>query len=153
MTRQRCTTAIAPLLSVREGTRAIEFYSEAFGAEVRFRVDAEAGAVVARLDVDGAEFWLADESPEHSNFSPQTLGGGSVRMIPTVDDPDASFARAVDAGASVIWPVADRHGWRLGRIVDPSGHHREIGKPWTSEGGNASKSKVLPGRPTDSPAS
>ena len=53
------------------------------------------GAVVARLSVDGAEFWVADESPEHRNFSPESLGGGTVRMILTVADPDAVFARAL----------------------------------------------------------
>jgi PhnB protein len=72
------------------------------------------------LTVDGAEFWLADESPQHLNFSPESLGGGSVRMILTVDNPDAVFDKAVAAGASVVSPVADqRYGWRVGRIVDP----------------------------------
>jgi PhnB protein len=126
-------TAIAPMLSVRKGVRAIEFYKAAFGAEELFRVDSEDGAVVARLSVRGAEFWLADESPEHANFSPESLGGGSVRMVMIVEDPDAAFERAVAAGATVVWPVNNQHGWRLGRIVDPFGHHWEIGKP-LSEG-------------------
>lgn len=122
-------TAIAPLLSVRRGVKAIAFYQAAFGAEVLYRVDGEDGAVVARLFVAGAEFWLADESPEHFNFSPESLGGGSVRMVMTVAEPDAVFERAVTAGAKVVWPVSNQHGWRLGRIVDPFGHHWEIGKP------------------------
>ncbi|MBS1855341.1 MAG: VOC family protein [Acidobacteria bacterium] len=124
-------TGIAPMLNVRGGARAIEFYKAAFGATERFRIDDESGAVVARLAVDAAEFWVADESPEHLNFSPHTLGGGTVRMVLTVEDPDAMFARAVSAGASVVWPVADQYGWRLGRIQDPYGHHWEIGKPLT----------------------
>jgi PhnB protein len=128
------TTSIAPLLSVRRGARAIEFYKAAFGAGELFRIDSEDGAVVARLAVDGAEFWIADESPEHQNFSPESLGAdnharSSVRMVMTVDDPDAAFDRAVAAGAGVVWPVANRHGWRVGRIVDPFGHHWEIGRP------------------------
>ena len=122
-------TGIAPLLSVRNGAKAIEFYQAAFGAREAYRVDAPDGAVVARLVVGEAEFWLADESPEHSNFSPETLGGGTVRMVMTVSDPDAAFDRAVAAGASVVWPVSNQYGWRLGRIVDPFGHHWEIGKP------------------------
>jgi PhnB protein len=123
-------TSIAPLLSVRNGVKAIEFYKAAFGASELFRVDDGSGAVVARLSVEEAEFWLADESPEHSNFSPESLGGGSVRMVMIVKDPDAAFARAVTAGASVVSPVSDQpYGWRLGRIVDPFGHHWEIGKP------------------------
>jgi PhnB protein len=122
-------TTIAPMLSVRNGARAVDFYKAAFGATELFRIDANDGAVVAQLSVDGAEFWLADESPEHSNFSPESLGGGTVRMVMTVEEPDAAFDRVVAAGAKVVWPVANQHGWRLGRIVDPFGHHWEIGKP------------------------
>jgi PhnB protein len=121
-------TAIAPVLSVRNGAKAVEFYKAAFGALELFRVDNEAGEVVAQLAVSDAEFWVADESPEHLNFSPASLGGGTVRMVMTVDDPDAVFARAVEAGATVVWPVGEQHGWRMGRLVDPFGHHWEIGK-------------------------
>jgi PhnB protein len=122
-------TAIAPMLSVRNGKRAIEFYKAAFGAGELFRVENDNGEVVAQLSVGEADFWLADESPEHSNFSPESLGGGTVRMILIVEDPDATFAQAVSAGATVVWPVDNQYGWRLGRIVDPLGHHWEIGKP------------------------
>jgi len=121
------------MLSVRNGAGAVEFYQAAFGAEVVFRLDGDGGSVFARLSVAGAEFWVADESPEHRNFSPESLGGGTVRMVMTVEDPDASFQRAVSAGATVVWPVSDQYGWRLGRIVDPFGHHWEIGKPLSAE--------------------
>ena len=123
-------TSIAPMLSVRNGAKAIDFYKAAFGAMELFRVEAPDGAVVAQLSVEGAEFWLADESPEHSNFSPETLGGGTVRLVMVVDDPDAVFAGAVAAGAKSVWPVDDQpYGWRVGRVADPFGHHWEIGKP------------------------
>ena len=78
---------------------------------------------------------MSDESPEHLNFSPESLGAGSMnrssaRMVMVVEDPDTVFARAIAAGAGVVWPVADQpYGWRVGRIVDPFGHHWEIGKP------------------------
>ena len=117
------------MLSVRRGATAIEFYKTAFGAEELFRISNDKGEVVARLSVQGAEFWLADESPAHLNFSPESLGGGTVRMILTVEDPDAAFDRAVAAGATAVSPVRDQHGWRQGRMVDPFGHHWEIGKP------------------------
>lgn len=122
------TTTIAPWLSVRNGAGAVEFYKFAFGATELFRME-DGGSVVARLSVQGAEFWLSDESPEHGNFSPQSLGGGSIRIILTVADPDAVFARALAAGATQVYPVAEEHGWRLGRVVDPFGHHWEIGRP------------------------
>ena len=67
-------TARAPMLSVRNGVRAIKFYKAAFGADELFRIDDESsGAVVARLSVGENEFWLADESPEHGNFRPPSL--------------------------------------------------------------------------------
>lgn len=122
-------TCIAPMLSVRRGAKAVEFYKAAFGAGELFRIDDESGAVVARLSVGEAEFWVADESPENKNFSPETLGGSTVRMVMIVEDPDSAFQRAVAAGATVVWPVSNQYGWRLGRVVDPFGHHWEIGKP------------------------
>jgi PhnB protein len=122
------TCTIAPWLSVRNGARAVDFYKSAFRATEVFRLEDPGGSVVARLSVDGAEFWLSDESPEHGNFSPQSLGGGTVRIILTVADPDAVFHRALKAGASQVHPVGEEHGWRLGRVVDPFGHHWEIGR-------------------------
>ena len=119
---------IAPWLSVRKSAQAVDFYKKAFGATEVFRLDGPDGGVVARLSVEGAEFWLGDESPEHQNFSPETLGGSSVRLILTVADPDAVFQRALAAGASEVYPVGEEHGWRLGRVVDPFGHHWEIGR-------------------------
>ena len=86
-------------------------------------------SIVAELSVEGAEFWLADESPEHLNFSPESLGGGSVRIVMVVEDPDSVFERAVAASGKVVGPVGNEHGWRIGRVVDPFGHHWEIGKP------------------------
>ena len=121
-------TSIAPWLSVRNSARAVAFYKSAFGAIEVFRLEGPDAGVVARLSVDGAEFWVGDESPEHSNFSPESLGGGTVRMILTVADPDAVFLRARKAGATEVHPVAEEHGWRVGRVVDPFGHHWEIGR-------------------------
>jgi PhnB protein len=120
--------ALMPLLNVDDGARAVEFYKTAFGAEVLFMITE--GGVVANLAIGGAEFWLADASPQHQNFSPQGLGGSTVRLVLVVDDPDALFARALAAGARLVWPVEDQHyRWRMGRVVDPFGHHWEIGKP------------------------
>jgi PhnB protein len=124
--------SVAPWLSVRNGARAVEFYKAAFGAQEVFRLESPTGSVVSRLSIKGAEFWLSDESPEHGNFSPESLGGGSVRMVLTVPDPDAMFAQAVAAGAREVHAVSEGHGWRVGRIVDPFGHHWEIGRPLAS---------------------
>jgi PhnB protein len=130
---QSIVCSLAPWLSVRRGAQAVEFYKSAFGAIEVYRVEDPTGTVVSRLSIDGAEFWLSDESPEHGNFSPESLGGGSVKMLLTVPDPDAVFAKAVAAGAKEVRAVSEEHGWRAGRVVDPFGHHWEIGRP-LSEG-------------------
>jgi PhnB protein len=118
------------MLSVRHGAKAVEFYKAAFGARELFKIEDPNGAVVAQLAVGEYDFWVADESPEHKNFSPETLGGATTRMVLVVDDPDAAHAKAVQAGATVVTAVEDQpYGWRVGRVVDPFGHHWEIGKP------------------------
>jgi PhnB protein len=119
--------SIAPWLTVRDGEQALRFYHEAFGATVVYRLEDPGSGVVARLSVNGAEFWLSDGQSDESG--PECLGGGSVRMILTVADPDKVFARALAAGASEVFAVGEGHGWRLGRLVDPFGLHWEIGHP------------------------
>ena len=126
--KKSLATTIAPWLCVRRSARAVDFYKAAFGAVEVFRMGDDE-SVVARLSVDGAEFWLSDESPEHHNFSPESLGGITVRIILTVNDPDAVFARAIKAGAKEVYPVSEEHGWRIGRVVDPCCHHWEIARP------------------------
>lgn len=122
-------TSLAPMLAVRGGARAVAFYRVALGAAEVYRIDAPDGTVVARLALGGAEFWVADEAPGHGSVSPESFGGGTARMILTVPDPDAAVARAVAAGAQLVVAVAEAHGWRLGRVVDPFGHTWEIGRP------------------------
>ena len=133
-------TGISPQLSVRHGRAAIEFYKAAFGAVEDYRVGgtAQHESVVAQLSVDGATFWVSDESPEHLHFSPETLSGSTVRVLLVVDDPRGMAERALAAGAREIYPVLEEHGWLLGRLEDPYGHQWEIGKPlepWPPAGG------------------
>ncbi|CAN5564379.1 VOC family protein [soil metagenome] len=118
-------TTVTATLAVRDWAGAMEFYKSAFGARELFSVP---GGGVGQLSIDVAEFWVAEESIEHLNFSPETLGGCSVRMLLIVNDPAAVCLRAVAAGAKQLVPVADAHGWRIGRIVDPFGHHWEIAR-------------------------
>jgi PhnB protein len=139
--------SILPQLSVRGGLAALDFYRAAFGAEVVYQVGGTADnpSVVAQLHIEGAGFWVADESPEHDNFSPESLSGSTARMLLIVDDPQAVIDRAVGAGATLVYPAGKEHGWLLGRVHDPFGHHWEIGKPlvtWPPE-----RAKHVPGRP------
>ena len=123
--------AVIAELAVRRGRAAIEFYEAAFGAVEVYRVGGtdEHESVVAQLQIGEAAFWIHDEAPEHGTFSPQTLGGATVRLLLVVEDPDAVIARALAAGASEVRAVADEHGWRLGAIADPFGRQWEVGRP------------------------
>jgi PhnB protein len=124
-------TSVSPELSVRRGREALEFYKAAFGAEEIYRVGGteEDEDVVAQLSVGNACFWVSDESPPNKNFSPESLGGSTVRLLLVVQDPHVVVERAVALGATEVFAVGEEHGWLLGRIEDPFGHHWEIGKP------------------------
>ena len=126
MSNVKFRTVVTATLSVRDWARAMDFYKAAFGATELYRVE---GGGVGQLGVEGGEFWVAEESPDHLNFSPESLGGCSVRMLLLVEDPHAMQARAVSAGATEVVPVAEAYGWRLGRVLDPFGHHWEIARP------------------------
>ena len=117
-------SALYPFLAVRDTDAAIEFYAEAFGATVRERLEAPGGVVVAVLEIAGMPFGVATEAPQLGTPSPETAGATTVRVSLHVDDPDAAAAKAVAAGATEMFPVADQpYGLRQGRVVDPFGHH------------------------------
>jgi PhnB protein len=129
-TDQGSTTMISPMLTVRNGTDALEFYKKSFGAIELSRLVRPDGGVVAEREIDGARFGVVDESREAHNLSPATLSGTTVRINLVVSDPDAVAARAIAAGARSLFAVADQpYGWRQGRVIDPFGHHWLIGKP------------------------
>jgi PhnB protein len=129
-------TQISPMLAVSDGNAAIAFYEAAFGAALRWRLDG--GHVVAGLSIDGAEFFLANESPPHGTRSPSSVNFTTVRIELFVDDPVTVHARALDAGAREHSSVKEHtHTTRgphpssrmlQGAVVDPFGHMWLIGK-------------------------
>jgi len=119
-------TSIEPELWVDGARDAITYYEAAFGATVLHRVG-EGDEIVAQLSVGEARFWISSASAIRP--SPRTNRGATGRVLLVVDDPDDVVAKACAAGASELSPVQDEHGWRLGRIEDPSGHEWEIGRP------------------------
>lgn len=122
-------TSIVPTLSVRNGAAAIAFYMKGFDAVELMRIDSPDGLVVAELSIDGASFFLADESQTHGNLSPQTAAGVTARIGLFVANPDAVAEKAVAAGATLLYPVADQdYGYRLGAVKDPYGHVWEIAR-------------------------
>jgi PhnB protein len=114
---------VQPWLSVPDGERAVSFYKSAFGAVETYRQSYPDGGLVVRLSVGASTFWVSSEAG--ANVS---LGGGTIRMILEVDDPDAFFEHAVKAGGTQVWPVGEEYGWRIGRLADPFGLNWEIGR-------------------------
>jgi len=116
--------AAIPYLMVRGAANAIDFYRKAFGAEELMRFPMPDGTIGhAEIRIEGAPVFLADESPEAGMQSPQQLGGTTVTISVYVKDVDAFAKQAVDAGATVLRPVADQfYGERSVSLKDPFGH-------------------------------
>lgn len=122
---------ITPHLVIKGASEAIEFYKRAFGAEELGRMpfpgpDGQEKLGHAELQIGDSRLFLADEFPDFGSLGP--AGGGSpVTIHLYVTDADAAFARAVEAGATVLMPLADQFwGDRYGKLVDPFGHHWSI---------------------------
>ena len=119
--------AITPHLVIKGAAEAIEFYKRAFGAEERCRMpfpgpDGQVKVGHAALQIGDSRLFVADEFPDYGSVGPD--GSSPVTIHLDVTDADASFARAVEAGASVAMPLADMFwGDRYGKLVDPFGHH------------------------------
>ncbi|HYR95910.1 MAG TPA: VOC family protein [Candidatus Binatus sp.] len=115
---------LTPYLCVRDASRAIEFYTKAFGATESMRIAQPDGKIGhAELRIGDATIMLADEFPDFDVVSPQSLGGSPVTLHLYVADVDAFARRAVSAGAKLLRPVEDQfYGDRVGRLADPFGH-------------------------------
>lgn len=116
---------IEPWISVDDTRRATDFYVRGFGAVEIERLEEDGTTLVACLAIGEARVWIQLD-PE---TAPVVSGVPSpMRLILVVDDPDAAMDRALAAGGTLVSPVADGHGWRVGRLADPAGHHWELGK-------------------------
>jgi PhnB protein len=108
-------------MSVRDVAAAMAFYAAAFGAREVERLEDGGRVLVAQLAIGDAEVWLQEEAEVALPPS-----GGPMRLILTVDDPDALFAQALAAGATEVNAMYEGHGWRIGRVADPFGYHWEV---------------------------
>ncbi|HEY6768870.1 MAG TPA: VOC family protein [Candidatus Sulfotelmatobacter sp.] len=121
---------LTPYLTVRDATRAIEFYKQAFGAKVKgggVMKGPDGKVMHAELIIGDSTLMLADEFPAFGAVSPQAIGGSATGLHIYVEDVDSSFDRAVKAGATVEMPVADMFwGDRYGKLKDPFGHKWSI---------------------------
>ena len=120
---------VSPYLICEGAAEAIAFYERAFGAEELARLPGPGGTIVhACLRINGATVMLSDAFPDYGMVGPKALGGSPVTVHLMVPDVDAAFARAVEAGATVMMPVADQFwGDRYGALRDPFGHNWSLG--------------------------
>lgn len=125
---------VAPYLCVSDAAAAIAFYERAFGAKTLSLHHAKDGKKIthASLDINGGIVMLSDDFPEYSGTSraPQAFGGSPVTIHLCLPDVDATWKAAVDAGATVVMPLADQYwGDRYGQLRDPSGHSWSLSTP------------------------
>lgn len=126
--------ALSPHLVVDDANAAIDFYVKAFGAVEVGRIPGPEGKLIhGAVQIDGATVMLADDFPEMSggkSMTPKALGGTPVTVHLTVTDVETRFQQAVDAGATVVMPLADQFwGDRYGMVRDPFGHQWSLGQP------------------------
>lgn len=120
---------VYPYLRVHNSAEAIDFYTRAFGAKEQFRLTEPSGRIGhAEIKIGPATIMLADENPKGGISGPLSLGGTSFAIHLHVADVDDAFAKAIEAGASVLRPLQDQfYGERSGTVRDPFGHEWLIG--------------------------
>ncbi len=119
---------VSPHLSIDGAAAAIEFYTRVLGAAERMRMAMPDGTIAhAEIDIGGSIIMIGDEVPGGRDPSPKTLGGSPVALFVYVEDVDAVFNRAVEAGAHVVQPPEDHfYGDRVAMFDDPFGHRWNI---------------------------
>ena len=115
---------VTPHLVIRDAAKAIDFYTQAFGAEELCRMPGPEGKLMhAEIKIGDSILMISDEFPDWGAKGPESLGGTPVTINLYVEDCDTVFNRAVEAGATVRMPLADQFwGDRYGQVVDPFGH-------------------------------
>jgi len=117
---------VTPYLTLRDAAPAIDFYKKAFGAQEVMRMPGPEGKGVmhAEIKIGDSMLFMSDEQPKGDTQAPESLGGATGSVLLYVPDVDATFNRAVQAGAKAIMPPANMFwGDRFAKLVDPFGHH------------------------------
>lgn len=120
-------TTLKPFLTVNNGNNAVKFYQAAFDAKETKRWEMANGKISSVLEIENAEFYVADEEPENGNFALNSLSNSSIRLILNTTNADIFFEKAIALGATEICPMTTEDDWRIGKLKDPFGHIWEIG--------------------------
>lgn len=121
--------SVTPYIVVDGAAKAIDFYKQAFGAEevLRMPIPGDEKLGHAEIRIGDSVIMLSDEWPDHGMLGPKARGGPTSSLMIYVEDCDASFARAIEAGASEERAVEDQfYGDRSGSVIDPFGHRWTI---------------------------
>lgn len=115
--------SVTPYLAVDDAAAAIEWYGRAFGAEEVMRLPMPGGKLGhAEIRIGDSHVMLSDEWPDIGVMGPKSRGGATASLMIYLDDVDAAFARAIEAGATEFHPVSDQfYGDRTGTLIDPFG--------------------------------
>ena len=120
--------SLTPSIVVADAADALAFYEKAFGAKETFRLEAGGKIAHAEIQIGDSRLMLSDEFPEWDALGPESRGGTTGSLLIYVEDVDASFERAIKAGASVLQAVENQFwGDRMGTVVDPFGHRWMLG--------------------------
>ena len=117
--------SITPMLIVKDGLKAIEYYKKVFGAidKGTMMMPDNKSVAHAELMIGDSKIMLSDEFPGMKSLSPTTIGGTPVSLYLYIEDVDKTFNLAVAEGGKSLFPVQDRfYGDRHGSIQDPFGH-------------------------------
>jgi PhnB protein len=119
---------VMPYLFIDGAKAAIDFYTSVLGATERMTMPGPEGKVGhAELAIGDSVIMLADEFPDMGVRGPKAVGGSPVAIHVYVEDVDATFDRAIRAGAKPLRPVEDKfYGDRGGEFEDPFGHRWSI---------------------------
>jgi PhnB protein len=119
---------VIPSLVIDGASAAIEFYGAVLGTSVRMRMESPGGKVGhAELQLGDSVLMVSDEFPDMGFVGPKTVGGTPVTISVYIEDVDAAFQRALDAGATELRPVENQfYGDRSGQFEDPFGHRWNV---------------------------
>lgn len=119
---------VTPYLCVDGAAAAIDFMVEVFGASERMRIAAPDGKIGhAEVAIGDSLIMVSDEYPEMDVMGPNSFGGTAVTLSVYVEDADATYAKAIAAGATAERPVETHfYGDRSGQFVDPFGHRWNV---------------------------
>lgn len=120
-------TTIKPFLTVKDCEKAVDFYVSAFGAIETKRFEMPDQKISSVIEIEKAEFYVADEEPQNGNLSPDLKSSNPVRMVLQTKNADELFEKAISFGATEICPMITEEDWRIGKLKDPFGHVWEIG--------------------------